>query len=571
MARLGRSKWNGMAGKLAFAAAYTATALPFTAAFYTSFLSPPEGTWRILYTFGLPAFLAALEYAGVSLAVLFWRERKAELVFLFAACQALAVASAYYDARSIEWGMARKAREGAVAALGRREGDRAKGRDRLRSSLERRLAEARSDAAGIRRQIENLSLAPSAKPGEDDPFGSLEEKRLGQRSNSLAALRQSLAQDAEEIASVRKSLAALDPPSVAVPTAAGLPGTDAPSVLAYVGETAFSGGSFAALLLALLFPTTVLAMARVIASGEAPPGPAASVDLRRELEEGADLPANRHDSYAALLEPVLAAHVASLRATRGAAARGLGLHLDLAADLDVLESVASLKGQIEDSRLSPSAKARLAAFADRLLMEDERTSTVSRLKEMEEMPDIRTAASNSPTMPPKMDPAVIFKKIDEVREGMRHELEPSLLEKIFSADKRQQAHIIAEAKSSAIKARKELIDGLAGTIQVYVDVHLADLKLRGEAHVMATFAELLKSLNRVNEATIVSFVDTYSVTVDRIRAIPNLTDEHRENQIARARARADRAQDRGEESFDAVLDKLTAQVIRLAEEIGSRG
>ena len=185
------------------------------------------------------------------------------------------------------------------------------------------------------------------------------------------------------------------------------------------------------------------------------------------------------------------------------------------------------------------------------------------------MPDIRTTASSSPTMPPKMDPAAIFKKIDEVREGMRHELEPSLLSRLFSADKRRQAHIIAEAKSSAINARKEIIDGLAGTIGVYVDVHLADLKLRGEAHVMATFAELLKSLHRIDEATIVSFMETYSVSVDRIRAIPNLPDEQREDQVDRAMARALRAQDRGDDSFEAVLDALKSQVVRLAEEIGT--
>ena len=184
-------------------------------------------------------------------------------------------------------------------------------------------------------------------------------------------MRQALRSYEREAAALRKRVAGTygqDASGAPLPSAS-LPGTSAPTALAYAGGTLLSGLSLASLGLALLFPLTVLALARVLVGGEASTEPVHVVDLRRELEEGAALPEERHESYAALLEPVIAAHLASLRAARSAAVRGLGLHLELDADLDFAAAATELRGQIDASGLCGPARDRLRSLLDRILAE----------------------------------------------------------------------------------------------------------------------------------------------------------------------------------------------------------
>ena len=185
------------------------------------------------------------------------------------------------------------------------------------------------------------------------------------------------------------------------------------------------------------------------------------------------------------------------------------------------------------------------------------------------MPDTHPIVNTSAVIPARINPDDIFKRIDKVREGMARELEPSFLSQLVSSDKRRQARVIAEAKESAIRARRELIDGLAGAIKVYVDAHVGDLRVRAHAHVTATFTEMLQSLARAMEATHVSFLDAFSVSVDRIAVIPNLTEEQRASQVRLAWDRVERAQRRGEETFEQILDALREQVVQIVSEIGT--
>jgi hypothetical protein len=173
-------------------------------------------------------------------------------------------------------------------------------------------------------------------------------------------------------------------------------------------------------------------------------------------------------------------------------------------------------------------------------------------------------------LPDKVDANDIFSRIDRVREGIKNDLEPSFLAQLFSANKRQQAAALNEVKVNSIRARAILIEGLSQTIATFVDIHGGDLKVRGKAHVLATFAEMTKNLDRVIGSTYTAFIDTYATAVERIEAMPKLTEAQRQQQIAAAWERALRAQQRGEETFNAVLDSLRDQVVQIVEEIGAK-
>ena len=129
---------------------------------------------------------------------------------------------------------------------------------------------------------------------------------------------------------------------------------------------------------------------------------------------------------------------------------------------------------------------------------------------------------------------------------------------------------IEEAKASAIRARKELIDGLAGCISTYVDTHKSDLKIRGAAFVTTTFTVLTGKLNSVVESVITGFFETYSRTVEDYERIPNLTDDVKQELRQNALERARRITELSQTSFFEILDNLKGQVIKLSNEIGER-
>lgn len=177
-------------------------------------------------------------------------------------------------------------------------------------------------------------------------------------------------------------------------------------------------------------------------------------------------------------------------------------------------------------------------------------------------------SSSSVTIGAKVDPSDIFKKIDQVRGGMREELEPPLLAQLFSKDKREHARMIAQTNAESIRARKELIQGLADAVKIYVDVHKGDLKVRGYAHVMATFEEMRMNLLTIAEATHNATAVNYSNTYTKVMAIPNLTDAQRKDQLRRAWKRMTAMQNHAEETFLEVLEAMAAMVREVSDEIG---
>jgi hypothetical protein len=163
----------------------------------------------------------------------------------------------------------------------------------------------------------------------------------------------------------------------------------------------------------------------------------------------------------------------------------------------------------------------------------------------------------------------LLAKIDAVKkEGFGPE--PSFFEVLLHPGTRDLKRAIEDAKTSAIRVRKDLIDGLGGCISIYVDTHRADLKVRGAGFVSKTFVDLTGKLNGIVEGSISSFYEIFSRQCDDYDRIKNLTEPVRQELKQKALERAHRITEMSESVFFDLIEALKQQVIRLSEEIGER-
>ncbi len=173
----------------------------------------------------------------------------------------------------------------------------------------------------------------------------------------------------------------------------------------------------------------------------------------------------------------------------------------------------------------------------------------------------------APGEPTRFDPDEIFRRIDALRQSFGPE--PSLLEQLLSSSARRHGEAVHSAAISAVKARQVMIDGLAGCIRTFVEVHAGDLKVRGASFVLETFARQSRGLNVIVEETLVGFLETFSSMVARIEAIPNLTEAQKADQIERAYRRAEEGMSASKDRFNTALDELAGQVQSVIREIGA--
>jgi hypothetical protein len=165
----------------------------------------------------------------------------------------------------------------------------------------------------------------------------------------------------------------------------------------------------------------------------------------------------------------------------------------------------------------------------------------------------------------KFTPDEIFEKIDQLRSGF--EPAPSFIEQLLSAGTRDYARAIEEAKISAIKARKDLIDGLRECIRIYVDAHAGDLKVRAIDFVTETFDKIMLHLASVNDKVISGYYDVFLEFVDDIKK-KNLPLDMQQTAIESAEKRLKMRVDKSVVSIMKILDNLTEEVIRFSHEIG---
>lgn len=166
----------------------------------------------------------------------------------------------------------------------------------------------------------------------------------------------------------------------------------------------------------------------------------------------------------------------------------------------------------------------------------------------------------------KFSPDEIFEKIDQLRSGF--EPAPALLEQFLSAGKRDYARAIEEAKISALRSRKDLIDGLGKCIKIYVDAHAGDLKVRAVDFVTETFDRIALHLASVNDKVISGYYDLFLEFVEDIQRKKNLPRDLQVAAIEGAKIRLKMRENRSVESIMKILDNLTQEVIRFSNEIG---
>lgn len=173
----------------------------------------------------------------------------------------------------------------------------------------------------------------------------------------------------------------------------------------------------------------------------------------------------------------------------------------------------------------------------------------------------------APVAKKTFNPEEIFHRIEQVRQGF--EPEPGFLEQLFSPSQRRKALAISEAQISAIQARKHLIDGLGECIKTYIDAHRGDLKIRGDAFILETFARLLRELTVIVEQAYVNFYEVYSTSAAKIDSIPRLTDQMKQEVKTEAWHRAVQGVAASKARFDTALDELSTQVESVIREIGA--
>ena len=162
-------------------------------------------------------------------------------------------------------------------------------------------------------------------------------------------------------------------------------------------------------------------------------------------------------------------------------------------------------------------------------------------------------------------PDEIFEKIRKIRQGVGPE--PSLLDQIF---RRDYVDAFNQIDVAALRARKDLIEGLADSIKIYIDTHKADLKMRSSAFLIGNFAQLTRRLIQISEDGLVGLVDDYNSLLNYLRSHPDLQEELREFASQKASLRAKRKIEQCEVLFEDLLNTLEDEVKKLCAEVGAR-
>jgi hypothetical protein len=190
--------------------------------------------------------------------------------------------------------------------------------------------------------------------------------------------------------------------------------------------------------------------------------------------------------------------------------------------------------------------------------------------ENENLPDRIETPSEIAPISARANPEELFRQIEYVKEPTIHEQAPGWLTQMTNPSARERAIELEKIKTSAIVARRKLIDGMTDSIQVYVDTHKESLKSVAEFTVTATVTKLRPKLYAESERAITSFFSTFSAAVDEINKIHNLTKEQKEERIRAAYDRAVQVEALAQASFLDNIKTIEEQLHKAVELIGRR-
>lgn len=170
-------------------------------------------------------------------------------------------------------------------------------------------------------------------------------------------------------------------------------------------------------------------------------------------------------------------------------------------------------------------------------------------------------------IPERITPDAIFQQIDVLRDAV-NDVPPSLMERMLSQDARARSSAIEEAKIAAIRSRTALIQGLSTSLNVYVQTHSNHFKLTSAGFLTRQLGDQVSNLGRASEGAIISFLETYSASVDRIHQIRHLTEDQRKVQVDAAYGRALRSGEQTGAAFQQILNRLKDQVDDMIRQVG---
>lgn len=352
--------------KFAFPVVYAAMIAPLTYQFFERTVTPPDGDGRLFgvvplaeaHRFALAPFLLGLELVSMRLAVSIWRSpttaRRAALVAVFLALQALPAASIFFDAREHDY---RAARDVALQQQQVRPEDEARHQQAL-ATWTTSKDELKAQIAALQQQITTAFSQRENALGRLRAPGTWAERETAQAEvERLAGTVVGLQQRQSGLQASLTALINAPPPSPQ-------PGVVPQPVLAetdidFIVRTASSANSLLAMGIAAVLVAVVFGAGFAVADSEPVHASAAvslPLDLGAQLRVCAGLPPERQRTFATHLVSTIRYHLEASRAMRKQATHNATLQLESEGELNELTALAGCREEIRRSGVAPTAR-----------------------------------------------------------------------------------------------------------------------------------------------------------------------------------------------------------------------
>ncbi len=380
--------------KLCFSIIYACVVLPFTVNFFSLIAPPPAADSQLfniiplvsLHKIMLPMLLGILEFASVGLVCWIWLEngryRKGFLVILYLACQILPVTSVYYDVRCRQYLKEHKdqedvynksmdARKSNIEHINQNvniENTRAfSEEERMLSQLQVMLNDNNKRLDLVHKKMDEYLGRKYTAKNEDVSVrlrGLEEEEKELKESNSktesqIILLQNGIVENKKKSTQLTRSYS----DSIRgkendlqnfIQNKSGLVYA---SEQEYVAKTLLSTGSIFALLIAMIFPLTVVAVASIIANkAKTANTDSPSFDLSIYLRHAEELPQENQYNYARLLLPSIKSYFIAIKTSKTLANENVIMNLRNEETISLARTLGTYANQIKRSKMNEDAK-----------------------------------------------------------------------------------------------------------------------------------------------------------------------------------------------------------------------
>lgn len=383
---------------------YALTVMPFTVQFFRRFVSPPAADVKLfnllplaqVHEFFLPLFVLALELISIRLAAAFWAGsnwiRRILVLGVFVGFQMFPTFSVYYDARVTDYSQQTASAQPKVdpAEVKRLQDDyvnRQQQNDKAAAQYNLQLANQERDKVRLQQQISDLqgsiessgtqisnALDRARFPGTvaEREAAANEAQRLGKQVDQLRADQSQAQKELQQLVS-SPPLAPTPPEPPSFPEARPQP-LPFKSEVDFMISTLSLPTSILVFFVSLIFPIIVFGAGFMLAKMETGDyegvelvGGPALLNLATEFRICSRLSPVQQVGFVEGLKPVVLNYFETLRSSSEFAAINTRVNLENQNELDLLQELAALKGQLFSSRLAKEAKNRLDTYIDHLI------------------------------------------------------------------------------------------------------------------------------------------------------------------------------------------------------------